>query len=458
MNSQDFVVSEFEKRGIDYSVYTNSCTSEDDFDQGWLETEEQDISELERIAQAKAEKDAQNMGVPFRRWTWPKNRKDLIQQFSHKYSTYISSESVCSDSKAEELLGELLDLLGQLSTYIIYMRISAQPVYRVGDEEVITQDAHADVMVTLRNDRDLQTHREDPISYYLQIYKFKTMDYLDTYGLLKRKKQKDEDANAPKRKGGYKSAINSAASIEDLTTNQDDETALDRMLELSENPFEDDSSYFADASRNILKMYLEELMENSNIPPAPLAVMYARVLYQMERLLDPETVDTMVAEYLAKKGWNNNPSSDNYDIHLAAKATKEVQKYTTATAPDWAIARMGTMTVSELGEDSELVLHRLFDDGLLWGDSFTEQLSVVPDKFKPKTWGAIVYTECYQKGQIENWAADIHNSTVIKAARRICTDPTLLEYVLDELSDKGRLKREVQKRQDKVGKAGVARK
>lgn len=458
MNSQDFVFSEFEKRGIDYSVYTNSCTSEDDFDQGWVETEEQDISELERIAQAKAEKDAKKMGVPFRRWVWPKNRNELIQKFSQKYSAYISPEPVCSNERAEELLGELLDLLGQLSTYIIYMRISTQPVYRIGDEEVITQDAHADVMITLRNDRDLQTYREDSISYYLQIYKFKTMKYLDTYGLLKRKNQKDADPTAPKRKGGYKGAINSAASIEDLTTNQDDEMALDRMLELSENPFEDDTGYFSDASRSILKMYLEELMENGNIPPAPLAVMYARVLYQMERLLDPETVDAMVSEYMGKKGWNNNPSSDNYDIQLAAKATKAVQKYTTATAPDWAIARMGNMTVSELGEDSELVLHRLFDDSLLWGDSFTEQLSVVSDKFKPKTWGAIVYTECYQKGQIENWTADIHNSTVIKSARRICTDPTLLEYVLDELSDKGRLKREVQKRQDKVGKAGAVRK
>jgi len=458
MNSQDFVFNEFKKRGIDYSAYTNSCTSEDDFDTGWESTEEQDISELERIAQEKAAKVADRPSVPFRRWNWPKNRKALMEKFTQTYDDYLSPEHDLENEQAEELLGELLDLLGQLSTYVIYIRISSQPVYRIGDEEVITQDGHYDAMITLRSDKETGLHRREAIKYYLAIYKFKTMDYLDMYGLLKRKKQVKDDQQPVKEKKEYKSAINSTASIEDLTTNQDDETATDRMLELSENPFEDDTSYLAEASRNILKIYLEELLDNTNIPPAPLAVMYARVLYQMERLLDPDTVDRMVSEYMAKKGWASDPGSKDYDMQLATKATKAVQRYTTATAPDWAIARMGTMTVSELGSDSESALHRLFDDSLLWGGSFTEQLSVVADKFKPKTWGAIVYTSCYQKGQIENWAADIHNSTVIKSARRICTDPTLLEYVLEELSDEGRLKREVQKRQDKIGMAGAVRK
>lgn len=458
MDNQSFVFGEFDKRGIDHSRYTNACVSEDEFDQSWIETEDQDISELERVAQEKAAKDAEKMAVPFRRWIWPKNRNELIQKFNQIYNDYLFSTPNYTDAKAEELLGEMLDLLGQLSTYVIYMRISTQPVYRMGDEEVITQDAHTDVMIALRSDRDSGLRREDAISYYLQIYKFKTMDYLDTYGLLKRKKLSGNEAKDTKGKGGYKSAINSAASIEDLTTNQDDETTTDRMLELSENPFEDYSSDFSDAARNILKLYLEELMENSNIPPAPLAVMYARVLYQMERLLDPDTIDTMTSQYMARKGWESDPTAKGYKANLAEKATKEVQKYTTATAPDWAISRMGTQTISELGSDSESVLHRLFDDTLMWGDPFNEQLTAVADKFQPQTWGALIYTACYPKSQIENWAADIHNSTVIKSARRICAAPTLLEYILDELSDKGRLKREVQKREEKIRKAGVVRK
>ena len=521
---EQFAFSHMHSPEFAYDNYSKAQTTEEDFDQ---QMDEFLFSSSTITHQSEVSENTEN-DLPSRRWKRPKSRAALEKQFNEKYFAlflpvfeYVQTDTVFND---------LIDILGQLTTYVIYDRIWSLPVYRNGDEEEITQEGHIAAFEKLIEDVSCGKARSDALYYYLTIYKNKAKDYLSFYGLLKRKKDSESTTGTKKSKVPKVSDIRSAPSIESLTTNQDGEYQSDRMSDFSVNPFDDESNYHvgnsreilkiyiqellentnippaplavmyarvlyqmerlldADSvdamvsqyqsdrmsdfsvnpfddesnyhvgnSREILKIYIQELLENTNIPPAPLAVMYARVLYQMERLLDADSVDAMVSQYMVKMNWSEDPEDSQYDEHIV-RATEKVQRYANSTAPDWAIARMGKLTVRELGKDSEASLHSLFDSTLSWGKPFWEKCSTISDKFAPSLWGTIVYTDCYKKPQIENWATDLHNSTVVKAARKICLQQDLLEYILDELDDEGRLKGEVRKKQQKMSKQGGGRK
>ncbi len=448
---EQFAFSHVHSPEFAYDSYSKAQTTEEDFDQQMDESlfSSSTITHQSEVAE-NAEKD-----IPSRRWKRPKSRAALEKQFNEKYAALFSPAS--EYAQTDTAFNDLIDILGQLTTYVIYDRIWSLPVYRNGDEEEITQEGHIAAFEKLIEDVSCGKTRSDALYYYLTIYKNKTKDYLSFYGLLKRKKDSESTTDTKKSKVPKVSDIRSAPSIESLTTNQDGEYQSDRMADFAVNPFDDESDYHVGNSREILKIYIQELLENTNIPPAPLAVMYARVLYQMERLLDADSVDEMVSQYMKKMNWSEDPEDSQYDEHIV-RATEKVQRYANSTAPDWAIARMRKLTVCELGKDSEASLHSLFDSTLAWGKPFWEKCSTISEKFAPSLWGTIVYTDCYKKPQIENWATDLHNSTVVKAARKICLQQDLLEYILDELDDEGRLKGEVRKKQQKMSKQGGGRK
>lgn len=448
---EQFAFSHLHSPEFDHDSYSKAQTSEEDFDQKMDESLFSSSSETNQNETVEENQKA----MPSRSWKRPKSRAALEQQFREKYLALVSSSA--EYAQTDTAINDLIDILGQLTTYVIYERICSLPVYRIGDEEEITQEGHIAAFEKILEDVSVGKVRSDALYYYLTIYKNKTKDYLSFYGLLKRKKDSDCSAGTKKSKTTKVSDIHSAPSIESLTTNHDGDLQSDRMLDFSVNPFDDESDYHVEHSREILKIYIQELLENSNIPPAPLAVMYARVLYQMERLLDADSVDEMISQHMKKMNWSEDPQDPQYDEHIV-RATEKVQRYATSTAPDWAINRMGKLTVLELGKDSEASLHNLFDSTLAWGKTFWEKCSSTSEKFAPLLWGAIVYTDHYKKPQIENWATDLHNSTVVKSARKICLQQGLLEYILDELDDKGRLKGEVRKKQQKLSKQGGGRK
>ena len=444
-----FAFGHLDSTKFDYDSYSKAKKTEENFDH---EMDEALFSSSTNIEQNETiesdEKDA-----PTRSWKRPQSRTALERQFRDKYNALFFSKNKVT--QAEMAINELIDILGQLTTYVIYERIWSFPVYKIGDEEEITQEGHIAAFEKLLEDIDRGSPRNDALYYYLTIYKYKTKDYLNFYGLLKRKKDANSNTGTRKSNTPKVSAIHSAPSIESLTTTHEGELLSDRMLDFSVNPFDDESDYHIEHCRKILKIYIEELLGNTNIPPAPLAVMYARVLYQLEKLLDANVVDKMVSQYMKKMNWSEDPKDSQYDEHLV-KATEKIQQYSNSTASDWAIVRMGKQTVFELETDSETALHKLFDKTLVWGAAFREKVVSVSEKYPPLLWGAIVYTECYRKPQIENWATDIHNSTVVKTARRICVQQGLLNYVLEELDDRGRLKKEVRKKYQKGNNQGGA--
>lgn len=453
MDKQLFVEREFLKRGMVFPQEETGSQSEESFCTEWFRAEQDDrtLSETELRYQELAEKDAVSGRMSTRRWKRPARRKTVEEKFLEKYRQYVSGAA-----GAEWLLNDLIDLLGQLCTYVIHDRIGGLSVYQSGDEEDITQEGHGAAFEKLMEDRISGCERSGALYYYTGIYRKKTMDYLRFYGLLNGKKPEEEKSSRHSRTV-KKSDINAAWRMEDMMTGPDGEEMPDRRAEFSVDPFEDFAALEAQQSRMILRIYLQELMDNTNIPAAPLAVMYARILYQMERLLDPARIDKMVAKYMEKKNWADSDADQQYHTHLV-KATEEIQKFTTATSPIWAMERMGTLSIGALGVDSETSVRVNFDASLGWGSRFTGQLSQPAPGMEPAVWADVVYTEAYGKSQIENWAADIHNATVTKTARCIVRDANLLEYVMDECNERGRLKKEIRKRiQQSKKKEGVCR-
>jgi hypothetical protein len=315
---------------------------------------------------------------------------------------------------------------------------------------------HIAVAALLEEDCRLKTERPGCLEYYTGIYRNKTMDYLEFYGLLKKKKDKQQDPDTPQKdeQSGKitKSSIRAAQSMEGMIGEDED---ADRRLELSEDPF---SLYgYSQESRRILMVYLQELLAYDKAPGAALAVMYARVLYQLERLLDADCIERMAQAYMKQKKWSTDPEHKAYQRHLA-KATAEIQKYTTATSPIWAMERIGRQTLGQMKVDSEVSLQVNFDAGLAWGEAFVSKLSEPAQIGGMVPWSDVVYLDYYSKEQIENWATDIHNSMAFKTAGIIVQDQALKQFVLDELGNKGRLKKALRDRMQQLQKKEVKRK
>ncbi len=457
MNRQEFVRQEFRKRNIDLLENLEQEQEQEDVLSIRLDRSDWDEDmrrELEELYRKKSEKDKKKMAVPFRRWVFPRDRKALEAKFREQYRCFVHG---CKNAKGRYVsIDDMLDLLSQLNTYVIFARISKQRVYILGDEEDITQEGHIAVAALLEEDCRLKTERPGCLEYYTGIYRNKTMDYLEFYGLLKKKKDKQQDPDTPQKdeQSGKitKSSIRAAQSMEGMIGEDED---ADRRLELSEDPF---SLYgYSQESRRILMVYLQELLAYDKAPGAALAVMYARVLYQLERLLDADCIERMAQAYMKQKKWSTDPEHKAYQRHLA-KATAEIQKYTTATSPIWAMERIGRQTLGQMKVDSEVSLQVNFDAGLAWGEAFVSKLSEPAQIGGMVPWSDVVYLDYYSKEQIENWATDIHNSMAFKTAGIIVQDQALKQFVLDELGNKGRLKKALRDRMQQLQKKEVKRK
>ena len=441
MNAQTEYVEElFLRQG---AIFREECAISEDFSDAWDNEE----SENDTYSYQNTEEwlDTEQL------WCYPADRQAVKNQFSERYAEYME---VRNAERERFLLNEMMDLMGQLNTYRIYGRIFRRGVYKLGDENNITQDAHIKLFESLQTDKADGLFRPNAVDYYSGIYKKQTMDYLRFYGLLKTRRQKEQEEAGGKgsvsekksraKNTVKKSSIRSALSIEALTMNEDEEDISERKLFLASDSFEQLSNHQA-KSRKLLTIYLQELMSYSKQPAPPLAVMYARVLYQMERLLDAEAIDTLVDAYMREKGWVNSADDKYYDEHLSI-ATADVQKYTTSTSPDWALHRMGTKTIAVLTDESEACIQRLFDRSLCWSKSFSKALSQTAFGESSLLWRDVVYTRAFSRTDIERWACDTHNSILKTSAKIVCDTPELLNFVLEEIHPANKMKKAVVQR------------
>ena len=456
MNRQEFVNLEFQKRNIPV-ITDEDRIDERDFSRKWNDEESavRELSELEQKAQAQAEKDAP---VPFRRWKYPKNRKVLEAEFARCYEEYVTTGAISGLSKWVSQEGHLLDLLGQLYTYRAYLRIRSALVYIDGDEEDIVQAGHMGALTKIRKDLEAGVPEANPVLYFTAIYKNKTRDYLRHYNLLKTpedlqaEEQAETELRGRKRIGHSVYDFRNTVKLDAMVAGDDGDDLSDRIRALSTNFLEDDLHNYEDLSHMVTTAYLMCLMNSKNVPAAPMSVMYARVLFQLERLMDPESIDEGIQDYMSRKK-RDYQDADEY-ANTLYKASAEAQKYTTGSSLKWALTRMGSQNIARLAEDSERSLHINFDEDetLCWGEPLRRQLQEPAGFGTEHLWKDLVPVRDLPEKKIEDWATDVHNATVITTAKALYEDEQLRSCVLTILSSSNGLVKEIRKRERKEKK------
>lgn len=339
--------------------------------------------------------------IPPRNWSYPENLKALEWDFVENYKSYM----MAFDPEIEQFLErEIIRQLNELCTYKIYLRIWDHKAYNWREEERIANEASENALKALR--RQKQEGKElsaaDKILiYYRKIYKSKTGDF-------------------------FRKAAREAKLFEQMPTDAEGDDISDHRAEFG-TPFEDPflgtkrTPKEIALMRKILRMYFQDLMDYSEEPSRALAVMYARVLYQLEPHGDPNGIVRATEAMMRRKGWSTDPESKDYMFHWH-RAQDEVRNQPAGASPAWAWARMENMDLELLEDDSEASMQRNFDESLAWGESMRGMLKEVSAKFAPARWGELIYTKCFTKADVQDWSRSVHESTLKKTAKRMSMD------------------------------------
>lgn len=349
-----------------------------------------------------------------RGWEFPRDLKGLEQEFMKDYESYVLTH----DSEIEQMLEKkMIELLNQLCTYKIYLTIRYHYAYSWGEEVRIANDSHERVVNNLRNRKarnDCLPTGLDALRYYRKIYLYKTMDYFrdwkENHDKMLPIPSEEEIQEHPKMYRGF---------TENIKLRSIPKRSAEHHAQVHE----------------LLMLYIRELMDYNREPYMALAAMYARLLYQVEALLDEDTIIRRIENVMRKEGWSLDPKDKKYEEHWAS-ARKEADKHPAGASPAWAIKRMGSRTMEALENDSEWSLQRNVDKNLAWGNSMRAKLKEVAQPYAPACWGEIVYTECFTQKDIQAWSDSVHKTISDRMARTISRDRRYRQYAHNVLTEK----------------------
>lgn len=344
--------------------------------------------------------------------------------FAELYNAYMHPAKPLSAFRTQCLLDDMYSQLpklfaGWVSRYAaVYHRIGCRDVDPLIACSVGCQYAYEQI----KQDKANNICREHPVSFYLTVARNRSIDHYfakTQFGRLPRRKKDgtfDED-EMKKRLAKMKGILE--VSMDRMQMDEDGVYHDDRDTTFSTNPFEEMcwSRRVNDARTNRLSvLFLKELMDYSDEPQKPLALMYGRILFQL---------------------------AHEYGGHDAL--SKAAQKSTKNSSAAWAHQRMGNLTLEVLGDKSERIVQQCYDKHLVWGIPFRQYMLRSLADGTDRTWADIVYTESYTESDTSDWIESISNSMTEKCARRLFSDPDLRDIAEEKLSAKGKLRKAIEK-------------
>ena len=159
----------------------------------------------------------------------------------------------------------------------------------------------------------------------------------------------------------------------------------------------------AELSWTIIKMYIQCMMDSSEMPHRLMALCYARILYQLETRFNWKHIEAVADKLLQKD--HRTKYSDFEKLVIAFHSAQETNK---PVSPGWALERMGCQNFFDLRFDSEQTLHEFFDENLFWQQSFLEKLLQKSDCDDALSWKDVVYTEHYDTKKTSALAKSAH--------------------------------------------------
>lgn len=292
------------------------------------------------------------------------SEQDQIEQL---YDTYLAT----GDRWA---LDDLLAVAAKTSRKRVTWILSQNPDFRLADVDDALQDGSLAVSQKIEKDR-LTHERQSGFPYYVRtIYRNKALDFI--------KREYD------------KAQQNPVISLDDLNT--DGEGKIREFLgqdvfgELEESKLELERQ---SVCGQYLYMYVNTLMSYGNDPQKPLALCFAKILYQLEALF---------------------------------KALEDPQ---TSSSITWAWSRMGEKNLLQLGMDSQCSVQTYLNKNLYWKKPFLTKLTE-ESPYNGVLWKDLVYTQVFSKKQTSNWVESIHKSVFLQTARKMQADKKLYESVM----------------------------
>lgn len=325
----------------------------------------------------------------------------------------------------EHRLDDLFQLLTERHASGVFSIVSYHSKYTSGDELVAMQMGHTAVMELLNKDRTSATVREGITAYIKTIYRNQAREFLRTvYGYACRKEPETGELADPldpvvqaRHPRKTKAAHYTEISLDGMATDSNGNNHQDRQKEIAGNPILDRLK-IQERNRRAhekLTIYYQELLNYPGEPQKPIAVLYARSLYQIEKRFSPDEIEETAHAVMKRKRWHDNENN-------CICAAVEAQELAVDTSVKWGLQKMGDDKLGVLGERAILSLKKYYDSGLHWGSPYLECLHK-PSPYNNHTiWSGLVYTATFSTAKISHWATDIHKE-VVKRVSRVLDDP-----------------------------------
>lgn len=351
-------------------------------------------------------------------------RKRREAEFQALYNAYMKPEKTLSAFRIQCQQDDLYTLLYQLNSGWAHRkaaRYAAAGFTRASAEDALSIGcfyAHSKLL----EDKAAGRFLDYPVAYYLRLAQNSAIDgyFRKEFGRLSSKKSKpdSEPEELRRRKEPY------FISIDGMDQDSSGNYHNDRNAELSYNPFalnrrpEEERRTLAG---QLSGLFITELMNYTQEPQKPLAVMYGNILFQLAKLRGSDA------------------------LSQAAKGSKKT------FSPAWAHERMGSRTLSQLGDFSEQALLRFFHKPLLWGPAFRQHMQQ-RSPVNAALWGDIVYTETYCEAQTSDWIESITKTIIQKCARQTVRDRDQVEFVEETFSCRNKLRKALNKIEKEAGR------
>lgn len=176
----------------------------------------------------------------------------------------------------------------------------------------------------------------------------------------------------------------------------------------------------------INSLYLRNILSAAGEPQRPIALCYARFLYQLEMRNSPEEMEKAAQKKLAK--------DDRKTVSFHRKwteAMEDIQVPATTMSAKWAMDRMAGKNLRELSRDSQESIQKYFDETLHWSQDFLASLLQMCPYRDGTLWQDIVYTDEFTSKKTSYWADTLHAGVVSKLMGQIQADAALEEWVME---------------------------
>lgn len=314
------------------------------------------------------------------------------------YDDYFSTGS-------EESLNDLILNTEKLTANIVYKALS-KSAYFTGEVEDALQELDVQLIELLDEDRKKGNKREDIIRTIRAMYKNRAVSIVRTQYI---QNARFTTVSMDKMNTDAEGKVRERFGSNDIITDEEQQMTAGR----------------GSLSRQLLEIYLRTMLDYQYDPQKPLGLCFGRILYQLERLFDPEEIEAAGTKQLLR---DTRKKTDNYT--KALEAFWDVQNPATTTSIAWATRRMAGKNLGVLTVESQRSLQKCFEPTLRWSDHYLQKLQT-PSPYKGGTpWKYVVYSEEFTSKQTSDWTESIHKSVFLTSMDIIESDPILTEELL----------------------------